>query len=268
MVVARQPRLDLGARVVGRAVVDDDELVDERVELVEHRRDRRLLVVRRDDGDASGAGRSTATTAPRSTAAAAAIAGVVGRRPAAWYHASVRAQPVGEGVARLPAQLVAGPVAATRRGPLSRRAGTGRTSTSTSPTSVAHRLGDARGSRPARRLRGCTCGSPRPASSASTCAAARSSTYTKDRSWLPSPSMRSGSPRMRPQQERGDHAVVAHARPERDAVAQDRVRPAEQGVRSRGRASRPRPSSSRRGGGRCSGRTAWSRRPSSPCVAA
>ena len=42
----------------------------------------------------------------------------------------------------------------------------------------------------------------------------------------PSPSMRSGSPRKRPLEERRGHAVVAHPRAVRDAVAQHRVGPA------------------------------------------
>ncbi len=44
------------ARAVGGAVVDHDELVDEGVELVEHRRDHRLFVVRRHHRDAARAG--------------------------------------------------------------------------------------------------------------------------------------------------------------------------------------------------------------------
>jgi len=47
----RQPLLDDLAGVVGRAVVDHHQLVDEGVEPVEHRFDRRLLVVGGDDGD-------------------------------------------------------------------------------------------------------------------------------------------------------------------------------------------------------------------------
>jgi hypothetical protein len=47
------PALDLEARVVGGPVVDDNELVDERIELVEDGCDRRLLVVRRDHRDAA-----------------------------------------------------------------------------------------------------------------------------------------------------------------------------------------------------------------------
>ena len=44
---------DRGARAIGRAVIDDDELVDHRVELVEDVNDRRLLVECGDDRDAS-----------------------------------------------------------------------------------------------------------------------------------------------------------------------------------------------------------------------
>ena len=55
VVVARQPRLDLGARVVGGSVVDDHELVDEVAQLVEHLCDGRLFVVGGDDGDAPAA---------------------------------------------------------------------------------------------------------------------------------------------------------------------------------------------------------------------
>ena len=54
---AGHPFLDLGPRVVGRAVVDDDQLVDERIELFEHGRDRRLFVESRDHRDPTRRGR-------------------------------------------------------------------------------------------------------------------------------------------------------------------------------------------------------------------
>ncbi len=54
-IVSGQPAFDLGARVVGRTVVDDDQLVDHRVQRVEDGDDGRFLVVRGNDRDASSA---------------------------------------------------------------------------------------------------------------------------------------------------------------------------------------------------------------------
>jgi len=53
VIVPGQPGLDLRAGAVGRAVVDDDELVHEVTQLVEDLRDGRLFVVRGNDRDAS-----------------------------------------------------------------------------------------------------------------------------------------------------------------------------------------------------------------------
>ena len=53
VLIPDHPTFDLEARVVGGPVIDDNELVDERIELVEDGCDRRLLVVRRDHRDAA-----------------------------------------------------------------------------------------------------------------------------------------------------------------------------------------------------------------------
>src|SRR5204862_2326561 len=53
---AVDPALDLGPRVVGRAVIDDDQLVDERIELLEHGGDRRLFGVGGDHRDPTRGG--------------------------------------------------------------------------------------------------------------------------------------------------------------------------------------------------------------------
>ena len=53
---AADPPFDLGPGVVGRAVVDDDQLVDERIQLLEHGGDRRLFVVRGNHRDPTRGG--------------------------------------------------------------------------------------------------------------------------------------------------------------------------------------------------------------------
>ena len=104
--------------------------------------------------------------------------------------------------------------------------------------------------------------------SASTCAYAKSSTYTKNRSCRPSPSIVRGSPRDRPPEERRGDDVVAHPRSERDAVAQDRVRPSVEGVVVAAHHLGWRPSSSRRGGDRCRVENGVDSSTTSPTVAA
>ena len=105
MRMAGQPRLDRGPGAVGRAVVDDDELVDERRELVQHRRDGRFLVVRRDDRDAAVRAAGSRRGSPRWRR----------RAPLRPVPLERLGQPFGERRARFPTELVARAIAAHPR---------------------------------------------------------------------------------------------------------------------------------------------------------